>query len=96
MRKLLMILAVGALLASCNSTQDKEAAAEFCKCYNLAPKESDASPFEMLENFDKSQKCVKKWQSTYEGKVTEDGFGSELKEQCPDAHAKAEEMGMFK
>lgn len=96
MKKVLMIFAAGALLASCSSKQDKEAAAGFCECYNIQDEAAQStSVTEIMEAAEKMQTCVKSWQATFEGKISEDGFSSELKEKCPDAHKKAEEMGMF-
>ncbi len=96
MKKLLIVFAAGALLASCSSTQDKEAAGAFCECYSMNDAGDATSVAEILESAQKMGECVKKFQKDYEGKISEDGFSAELKEQCPDAHAKAEEMGMFK
>ncbi|MFK7785920.1 MAG: hypothetical protein AB8B56_12430 [Crocinitomicaceae bacterium] len=96
MKKLLIVFAAGALLASCSSTQDKEAAGAFCECYSMNDAGDATSVAEILESAQKMGECVTKFQEDYEGKISEDGFSAELKEQCPDAHAKAEEMGMFK
>lgn len=95
MKKLLIIFAAGALLASCSLTQDKEAAEEFCKCYSMNDAAEATSLTEIMESAEKITECVKTWQTTFDGKISKDGFSDELKEQCPDAHAKAEEMGMF-
>lgn len=96
MKKLLIVFAAGALLASCSSTQDKEAAAGFCECYSMNDAAEATSLTEIMESAEKMTECIKTWQSTYEGKISKDGFSDELKEACPDAHSKAEEMGMFK
>ena len=96
MKKLLIVFAAGALLASCSSTQDKEAAAAFCDCYTMNDSAEATNITEIMEGVQKMTTCIKKFQSDYEGKISQDGFSAELKEQCPDAHAKADEMGMFK
>lgn len=90
-----MVFAAAALLASCSSTQDKEAAAAFCDCYTMNDAAEATSVTEIMESAQKMGECIKKFQTDYDGKISQDGFSAELKEQCPDAHAKAEEMGMF-
>jgi len=96
MKKILIVFAAGALsLASCSSTQDKEAAAAFCDCYTMNDAAESTSLTELMESAQKMGECVKKFQSDYDGKISQDGFSAELKEQCPEAHEKAEEMGMF-
>jgi hypothetical protein len=96
MKKILIVFAAVALLTSCSSTQDKEAAAAFCDCYTMNDVAEATSLTEIMESAKKMTTCIKTWQSDYEGKVSKEGFSDELKEQCPDAHAKADEMGMFK
>lgn len=96
MKKLLIVFAAGALLASCSSTQDKEAAAAFCDCYTMNDAGEATSLTEIMEAAQKMTTCMKDFQTEYDGKISKDGFSDELKEQCPDAHAKADEMGMFK
>ena len=96
MKKILIVFAAGALLASCSSTQDKEAAAGFCECYAMNDAGDATSFTEIMETAEKMTKCITDWQEKFDGKISKDGFSSELKEQCPDAHSKAEEMGMFK
>lgn len=95
MKKLLIVFAAGALLLSCSSTQDKEAAGGFCECYTMNDAGEATSFTEIMESAEKMTTCIKSWQKEFEGKISKDGFSDELKEQCPDAHAKAEEMGMF-
>jgi hypothetical protein len=95
MKKLFIVFAAGALLASCSSTQDKEAAAEFCECYTMNDAAEATSLTEIMESAEKMTKCIKSWQEKFEGNVSKDGFDEELKKTCPDAHAKADEMGMF-
>lgn len=95
MKKLLIVFAAVALLASCSTTQDKAAAAAFCECFSMNDAAEATSLTEIMETAEKMTECVKTWQTTFEGKISKDGFSDELKEQCPDAHAKAEEMGMF-
>lgn len=95
MKKLMIVFAAGVLLASCSNSQDKEAAAEFCTCFNMGAGES-TDFMELMEAQEKMQKCVTSWQAKFKEKVTKDGFSTELKKACPDAHAQAEEMGMFK
>lgn len=89
-----MVFAAGALLASCSSSQDTEAAAEFCECVNLSDAAESTSLMEILESTEKRKTCLIDWQDKYDGKIT-DGFGDVLKESCPDGHAQAEEMGML-
>lgn len=96
MKKLLIVFAAGALLASCSSTQDKEAAGAFCECYTMNDAAEATSVADIMESAEKMSTCIKTWQADYDGKISSEGFSAELKEQCPDAHAKAEEMGMFK
>lgn len=96
MKKLLIVFAAGALLASCGSSQDKEAAAGFCECYTMNGAAESTNFAELMESAERMTECVKAWQVTFKEKITKDGFSAELKEQCPDAHTKAEEMGMFK
>lgn len=97
MKKLLIVFAAGALLASCgSSTEDKAAATAFCDCYTMNDAADATSLTEIMESAEKMTTCIKTWQSDFEGKISKDGFSEELKESCPDAHSKAEEMGMFK
>lgn len=91
-----MVVATGMLLASCSSTQDKEAAAGFCECYSMNEGAEATSFTEIMESAEKMTKCITSWQEKFDGKISKDGFSAELKEQCPDAHSKAEEMGVFK
>ncbi len=94
MKKLLIVFVVGALLTSCSSTQDKEAAAEFCECVSANDAGESTSFTELLESADKMTECVKAWQTKYNGKIS-DGFKDVLKESCPEGYTQAEEMGMF-
>ena len=94
MKKLLIVFAAGALLASCSSGQDKEAAAEYCECINTNAAGESTSFTELLESVDKTKECLNTWQTKYNGKIT-DGFKDVLKESCPEGYAQAEESGMF-
>lgn len=95
MKKLLIIFAAGALLASCSSTQDKEAAAGFCECFSMQASAESTDLTELMESAEKMTTCVTDWQAKFKGKISKEGFSEELKKACPDAHAKAEEMGVF-
>ena len=94
MKKLLIVFVVGALFASCSSTLDKEASAEFCECVNVEEVVETTNVMELMEITDKRTACIKKWQAKYNGKVST-GFKDILKESCPDGYSQAEEMGMF-
>ncbi len=96
MKKLLIVFAAGALLASCSSTQDKEAAAGFCTCFEMQAAAESTDFTELMEGVEKMTTCVKDWQAKFDGKISKEGFSEELKKACPDAHASAEEMGVFK
>ena len=96
MKKLLIVFAAGALLASCSSKQDKEAAAGFCECVNTQDAAESTNFEELMAAQEKMATCVTDWQTKFDGKISKEGFSEELKKACPDAHATAEEMGMFK
>ena len=95
MKKLLIVFAAGAFLASCSSSQDKEAAEGFCKCVDTSGAAESTDVTELLESNEKTLTCVNDWQAKFKGKITKEGFRAELKKACPEAHATAEQMGMF-
>lgn len=94
MKKLLIVFAAGVLLTSCSSTQDKEAAAEFCECVNANDASESTDVFELMESADKMTACIKAWQTKYNGKIS-DSFKDVLNESCPEGYTQAEAMGMF-
>ncbi len=97
MKKLLIVLAAGAFLTSCSSTEDKAAAAGFCECYAMQADAAESTSLtEMMESAEKMTACVQTWQEKFKGKISKDGFSKELKDACPDAHATADQMGVFK
>lgn len=92
MKKILIVFAAGVLLASCSSSQDKEAAAELCEHLKIGGESTNF--IELMEATQKKSEKLKEWQAKYNGKIT-DGFEEELKTTCPDGHKSATEMGLF-
>ncbi|MFT5780069.1 MAG: hypothetical protein ACI837_003030 [Crocinitomicaceae bacterium] len=104
MKKLLFVLAAGMLFSSCGETSpDVEAATDFCGCFSAttetagsaAESQSLADLLEAVEETSTTAiECMTDWKAKYDGKIT-DGFGPELKKQCPDAYDEAVKQGMF-
>lgn len=92
MKKLMIVLFSGIVLASCSSAVDKEAAAELCE--HLKVEEASTNVLELMEATEEKNQKLKEWQSKYNGKISED-FEEELKTSCPEGHKSATEMGMF-
>lgn len=104
MKKLLFTFAVGALLASCSANQDKEAAADYCACFEMAEETSEAagdsqSFTEMMEAVNETKakmtECMEAWKTKYEGKITKEGFAEEVKKKNPEVYEMAEKQGVF-
>jgi major membrane immunogen (membrane-anchored lipoprotein) len=103
MKKILFVLAAGMLLTSCGNS-DVEAATDFCACYSSNADNTEAaaesqSMTEMLEAVEtanaETTKCITDWQTKFQGKITKEGFGAELKKQCPDAYDEAVTQGVL-
>ncbi|MDG1428358.1 MAG: hypothetical protein P8M19_05175 [Crocinitomicaceae bacterium] len=108
MKKLFYIMATGLLLASCGASEDDvNAAKDYCECFDMAEavKEKTANATtasELLElsttmadDIKASNECILTWQTNYEGKLSKDGFGEELKKLSPEAYDDAQEAGVF-
>lgn len=92
MKTLLIVFAAGALLTSCGSALDKEAAAELCEHLKFDGEATNV--IEIMEATKEKSKKLKEWQAKYNGKIS-DGFEEELKTTCPEGYGTATEMGMF-
>jgi hypothetical protein len=47
----------------------------------------------MADDIAASNKCILDWQAKYKGKLSEDGFGEELKKLSPEAYEDAKAVG---
>lgn len=104
MKKLLTILSIGILVASCGGNQDVEAASEYCACFENSEESADAageaeSFQEMMDavkiRTEEITACMTAWQTKFKGKITKEGFKAELKKKDAALYEEAEKQGVF-
>jgi hypothetical protein len=105
MRKLLSIMAAGLLLSACGNSDDADAAAGYCECFDAAEaikeKRANATTMDeiiemgetMADDIAASNQCLLDWQAKYKGKFSEDGFEEELNKISPEAYEDAKAVG---
>lgn len=103
-RGLLLIVPSGTLLVSCGG-QEKEAAQEFCDCYEgfvdaqkkAGSAQNTADLFsaqsEMSQQLKDMETCLNDWKSKYDGKVDKDKSMEEIKAENADIYNILEEGG---
>lgn len=103
---LVLIIAVGGLLISCGGGQEKEAAKEFCDCYegmlSAKKKASEAKgddfytlQSELAQESSKAKECLMKWKEKYDGEVELDKVKEEIKAQNEELYNMIEGQGAF-
>ena len=107
MKKLLSVLAAGLLLTACSNSYDADAAKGYCDCFDadeaIKEKTANATTIDeiiemgetMLDDITAAKQCFIDWQAKYKGKLSEEGFNTELEKLSPDALALAKEQGLF-
>lgn len=102
---LLLIFVAGALLVSCGGGKEKEAAKEFCDCYEgmMAAQENAgnaegmtdlmAAQTELAEEAKKAMDCLLTWKDKYDGEVDIEKVKEEIKAENAELYNMIEEQG---
>jgi len=102
---LLVIIAAGTLLVSCGGGKEKEAAKEFCDCYEgmMAAQEKAGNAenttdlftaqSELAEEAKKAMDCLLGWKDKYDGQVDIEKVKEEIKAENAEIYKMIEEQG---